>query len=205
LGDPHHHRDFGFTRNLYVSFVAFVLIPFSLLAAIIVFDLMGKSVNTMVLGGLAVALGVVIDDAVIGVENILRRLRENEERSTRDVILDASVEVRAPVVYATFVLALTMAPVFFLTGLQGAFFSPLAASFVFATLASLVDVLTLTPALAFLLLKNMRPPEEPRILQSFKRFHGRMLGHLLNRPRSALAATLALGFFCGYRLSPVRR
>jgi len=183
----------GFTRDLRVAFVAFVSIPFSLLAALIVLDAAGQTINTMILGGLAVALGVVIDDAVIGTENILRRLRERGTAPARDVILDACVEVRAPVVYATFVLALTMAPVLFLTGLQGAFFSPLAASFLLATLASLLVAVTLTPALAFLLLRHSAPPEEPGILRALKRSHARLLGQLMSKPRFALAATALLG------------
>lgn len=183
----------AFTRDLRVAFVAFVAIPFSLLAAILVFDALGQTINTMVLGGLAVALGVVIDDAVIGTENILRRLRERGDRPAREVILDASVEVRAPVVYATFVLALTMAPVLFLSGLQGAFFSPLAAAFLLATFASLLVAITLTPALAFLLLQNASPPREPGVLTRLKRWHLKILQRLIDRPRAALIMTVLLG------------
>lgn len=183
----------AFTRDLRVAFVAFVSIPFSLLAAVIVFDLMGATINTMVLGGLAVALGVVIDDAVIGTENILRRLREYSDRARRDVILDASIEVRAPVVYATFVLALTMAPVLFLTGLQGAFFSPLAASFLLATFASLIVAITLTPALAYLMLTKAHASHEAGMLAMLKRFHLKALKPLMTRPRLALAGILSLG------------
>jgi CzcA family heavy metal efflux pump len=183
----------AFTRDLRVALVAFVSIPVSLIAAIIVFYLRGQPINTMVLGGLAVALGVVIDDAVIGVENIVRRLRTRGAASPMDIILAASVEVRAPVVYATFVLALTMVPVLFLTGLQGAFFSPLAASFLLATIASLLVAVTLTPALALLLLSNASPPDEPRSLQALKNIHARLLRPLLARPYLVLAATLLLG------------
>jgi len=183
----------AFTRDIRVAFVAFVSIPFSLLAALIVLDVTGQTINTMILGGLAVALGVVIDDAVIGTENILRRLRERGDAPPREVILGASVEVRAPVVYATFVLALTMAPVLFLTGLQGAFFSPLAASFLLATLASLLVAITLTPALAFLLLRKARPPEEPGILRALKDRHARLLRTMMPRPRLAVATTALLG------------
>jgi len=193
---------FLFTRDLRVAFVAFVTIPASLLAAVTVFDLMGQTVNTMILGGLAVALGVVIDDAVISIENILRRLRENQGAPASEIILAASVEVRAPVVYATLILAFTMAPIYFLTGLQGAFFSPLAAAFVLATLASLLLALTLTPALAFLLLKDAKPPQEPGLLRFFKALHARLLSQLLNRPRTALVATLSTGLVAivGYSL-----
>src|SRR6202008_3585020 len=115
--------------------IAFVSIPLALLTAVVILDRMGSTINTMTLGGLAVALGVVVDDAVIGTENIVRRLRNpHAGQSLKDVILEASVEVRAPVVYATLMLALVLLPVLMLHGLQGAFFSPLAASFIIRTL-----------------------------------------------------------------------
>jgi CzcA family heavy metal efflux pump len=183
----------AFTHDLRVALVAFVSVPFSLLAALLVFDISGQAINTMILGGLAVALGVVIDDAVIGTENILRRLRENGHSDIRAVVLAASVEVRAPVVYATFVLALTMAPVLFLSGLQGAFFSPLAAAFLLATFASLLVALTLTPALAFLLLSKTKLPKEPALLHTFKQLHGRLLRPLCKKPGIALVLTLLIG------------
>lgn len=183
----------GFTRDWRTAFVAFVSIPFSLLAAIIVFDVFHVTVNTMILGGLAVALGVVIDDAVIGAENILRRLRENQTRTIFDVILDAVVEVRAPIVYATLVLVLTMAPVLFLTGLQGAFFSPLALAFILAITASLAVAITLTPALALLLLSRAAPPREPAVIHRAKRAHAKLLETMMRRPRAALVVSLAAG------------
>ena len=116
-----------FMRDIRVAAITFLSIPLSLLAALIVLDAFGQTINTMTLGGLAVALGVVIDDAIVDIENIVRRLREAvSEADRRTVIERASVEVRGPVVYATFVLGLTIAPILLLTGLQGAFFSPLA-------------------------------------------------------------------------------
>src|SRR5205085_5634260 len=113
---------------------------------IIVLDRLGVSLNTITLGGLAIALGAVVDDAIIDVENILRRLRENQAlgspRSMIDVILDASLEVRKAVVFATFVVALVFLPVITLTGVQGSFFAPLASSYILAIMASLVVALT---------------------------------------------------------------
>ncbi|MGA8205039.1 MAG: efflux RND transporter permease subunit [Woeseiaceae bacterium] len=184
---------FAFTRNMRVAIVAFVSIPLSLLAAMVVFEAFGVTINTMILGGLAVALGVVIDDAVIGAENTLRRLREHTVGDTRHVILEALVEVRAPVVYATLVLALTMAPVLLLSGLQGAFFAPLAASFVLATFASLLVAITVTPALAYLLLRHVRPPDEPHLLLAMKAWHTRVLRPFCKRPGIALVTIAALG------------
>jgi len=183
----------GFTRDLRVAFVAFVSIPVSLLVATMVFNLTGQTINTMVLGGLAVAVGVVIDDAVIGTENIVRRLRDTRGRPFLQAILDAVVEVRAPVVYATFVLALTMAPVLLLTGLQGAFFAPLAAAFLLAIFASLVVAVTLTPALAGLMLATAHPPTEPRLIAVLKRWHLRLLKPLMSRPGAALLGMVGIG------------
>jgi CzcA family heavy metal efflux pump len=183
----------AFTRNLRVALVAFVSIPVSLLAALIALDLLGQTINTMTLGGLAVALGVVIDDAVIGTENIVRRLRQRGELSAARVVLTASVEVRAPVVYATFLLALTMMPVVFLSGLQGAFFAPLAWSFLLATMASLLVAITLTPALALLLLERSAPPGEPGLLLRLKQLHERLLLPLCRRPAIALGLTAVIG------------
>ncbi len=183
----------AFTRNLRVALVAFVSIPVSLLAALIALDLLGQTINTMTLGGLAVALGVVIDDAVIGTENIVRRLRQRGDRPAYDVVLSASIEVRAPVVYATFVLALTMTPVLFLSGLQGAFFAPLAASFLLATLASLLVAVTLTPALALLLLGGAAPPDEPALLSRLKKIHEKWLEALCRRPWLSATLTTLIG------------
>src|SRR5207302_168714 len=110
--------------------VTFVSIPLAVLAAVIVVDAVGWTINTMTLGGLAVALGVVVDDAIIGVENIVRRLRGTHAHGleAREVIHNATVEVRAPVVYATFVVVLVLAPMLLLAGLEGSFFAPVAAA-----------------------------------------------------------------------------
>jgi CzcA family heavy metal efflux pump len=183
----------AFTRNLRVALVAFVSIPVSLLAALIALDLLGQTINTMTLGGLAVALGVVIDDAVIGTENIVRRLRQRGEMPARDVVLAASIEVRAPVVYATFVLVLTMMPVLFLSGLQGAFFAPLAASFLLATLASLLVAVTLTPAMALVLLGPAAPPDESMLVSRFKQLHEKWLEPLCRRPWLSVTLTTLIG------------
>jgi CzcA family heavy metal efflux pump len=180
---------FVFMRDLRTVAIAFVSIPLALLAAVIVLDRMGSTINTMTLGGLAVALGVVVDDAVIGTENIVRRLRAAQPgASPAEVILGASVEVRAPVIYATLMLALVLLPVLLLHGLQGAFFSPLAAAFIIATLASLAVAVLVTPPLALLLLKGARLHDEPGVLIRTKDWHERMLRHAVARPGWALGA-----------------
>jgi len=181
---------FLFMRDLRTVAIAFISIPLALLTAVIVLDRLGSTINTMTLGGLAVALGVVVDDAVIGTENIVRRLRAGTGAATEKVILDASVEVRAPVIYATLMLALVLLPVLLLHGLQGAFFSPLAAAFIIATLASLAVAVLVTPPLALLLLKGgARLHDEPVALVRTKDWHERMLRRAVDKPRLAVGAT----------------
>jgi CzcA family heavy metal efflux pump len=204
---------FFFLRSPRVALVAFISIPLSLLAAVIVLDALGETINTMSLGGLAVALGVVIDDAVVDVENIIRRLRLAPPHAPAvDTILGASVEVRGPIVYATLVLAATVAPILFLSGLQGAFFGPLAFAFLLATLASLVVALSVTPALSLLLLRDARVHNEFGVITRLKNAHERLLRSLTARPGLAVAATglaaiLTVGgfFMFGSELLPAFR
>ena len=189
---------FLFLRDLRSVAVTFVSIPLALLAAVIVVDAVGWTINTMTLGGLAVALGVVVDDAIIGVENIVRRLRGTHAHGleAREVIHNATLEVRAPVVYATFVVVLVLAPMLLLSGLQGSFFAPLAASFSLATLASLLVALTVTPAAAWLLLRRTEPHAEAAWLARLKDRHEALLRRWSAFPRrviigSALVTLLA--------------
>ena len=151
-----------FLFNLRIALISLTAIPLSLLAAVVVLWAFGVSLNTLTLGGLAIAVGEVVDDAIIDVENIARRLRANarleQPRSALAVVLDASLEVRSAVVYATFVVVLVFVPVFFLSGLQGRLFAPLGYAYVLAVLASLGVALTVTPALSLLLL-----PQPPKI------------------------------------------
>ena len=179
-----------FMRNLRTVLVSFVSIPLSLLTAVIVLDALGWTINTMTLGGLAVALGVVVDDAVIDVENIVRRLRDRGEAPAAEVVLAASLEVRAPVIYATLVVALVLTPVLMLGGLQGAFFSPLAASFILATVASLAVAIVVTPPLCLLLLANTRLPEEPRAIVRAKAWHETVLVRATGRPVLAVVGAV---------------
>ncbi len=140
------------------ALISVVAIPLSLVAAGLVLYWRGTTINVMVLAGLVIALGVVVDDAIIGVQNILRRLRENHRRgsprSAAAITLEASLEVRAPIVYATLIILIAMVPIFFLQGLTGAFFRPLVLAYVLAVLVSLVVALTVTPALSLILLSR---------------------------------------------------
>ena len=174
---------FAFMRDLRTVLVSFVSIPLSLLTAVIVMDKLGWAINTMTLGGLAVALGVVVDDAVIDVENIVRRLRNAKPgHAPERTILAASLEVRAPVIYATLVVAFTLLPVLLLHGLQGKFFSPLAAAFIIATMASLAMAVMVTPPLTLLLLRNARLHPEPELLVRAKGWHERVLERICGAP-----------------------
>ncbi|TLY70102.1 MAG: efflux RND transporter permease subunit [Gammaproteobacteria bacterium] len=205
---------FLFLRDLRSVAVTFVSIPLALLAAVIVVDAVGWTINTMTLGGLAVALGVVVDDAIIGVENIVRRLRGTHAHGleAREVIHNATVEVRAPVVYATFVVVLVLAPMLLLSGLQGSFFAPLAASFSLATLASLMVALTVTPAAAWLLLRRTEPHAEAAWLTRLKDRHEALLRRWSAFPRRVtigsvlvtLLAAAALPLFGSELMPPFR-
>jgi CzcA family heavy metal efflux pump len=180
----------GSIRTACISLAA---IPISLLAAIIGLEAMGVTINTITLGGLAIALGEVVDDSIIDVENIFRRLRENrlmaQPRPVMNVILQASLEVRRVVVFATLIVVLVFLPVLLLTGLQGSFFSPLAQSYILAILASLLVALTLTPALAYILFqRGASRSAEPRLQRWLKAMYGSLLRLVMRRPRAIIAA-----------------
>jgi len=184
----------GSVRTACISLVA---IPLSLLTAIIVMQKFGITINTITLGGLAIALGEVVDDSIIDVENIFRRLRENitlpQPRPIFDVVLDASLEVRRAVIFATFTVVLVFTPVLTLTGLQGSFFAPLALSYILAILASLLVALTITPALSFLLFgRGARKSEDPPVQRWFKGGYRRVLGLVARWPRAVIAAVVLL-------------
>jgi len=135
------------------TIISVTAIPLSLAIALILLRWRGETINTMILAGLIIALGEVVDDAIIDVENILRRLRQHPDKPRLKVVLEASLEVRSAVVYASVIIVLVFVPVFFLPGLAGTFFRPLAMSYILAITASLAVALTVTPALCLLLLK----------------------------------------------------
>jgi len=183
-----------FLRDWRTALISFLSIPLSLAAAVMVFPRFGWTINTMTLGGLAVALGVVVDDAIIDVENITRRLRRAGAGASRvDVILEASLEVRRPVVLATLVVGLVFLPILLLPGLQGSFFAPLAGAFLLATFASLLVALSVTPALCLLLLRPERRHREPRWLKRMKLAQHRLLERTLPHGRALLLGVALLG------------
>jgi CzcA family heavy metal efflux pump len=173
------------------ALISLTAIPLSLIAALLVLSYSGATINTMILAGLVIALGEVVDDAIIDVENITRRLRLNRQlekpQTAFRVVLDASLEVRSAVVYASFIVVLVFVPVFFLEGLVGAFFRPLALAYVMAILASLIVALTVTPALSYLLLSHRRDQRiESPLTVALKRLYRAVLPSLTVRPGLAL-------------------
>jgi CzcA family heavy metal efflux pump len=187
---------FVFLFNLRIAFISLTAIPLSLLGAVAVLWVYGVSLNTLTLGGLAIAVGEVVDDAIIDVENIFRRLRENARlgnpRPAAEVVLSASLEVRSAVVYATFIVVLVFVPVFFLSGLQGRLFAPLGQVYALAVLASLAVALTVTPALALILLPGAGGAEEPPLLRRLQGAYDWLLRRLDRESLLLTAATLLL-------------
>ncbi|GJE54321.1 MULTISPECIES: efflux RND transporter permease subunit [Methylobacterium] len=192
---------FVFLLDWRTALISAVAIPLSLISAVLVLRLLGESLNTMTLGGLAIAIGEVVDDAVIGVENVVRRLREHRRTGSSSsesrIILDAILEVRISVAYATFAVLLVFLPVLALTGVPGRLFGPLAIAYILAVLASLVTALTVTPALSRLLLagrKNL-PTRDPPVMRGARAVYMRCLSRIDRHPRLmitvALLATLA--------------
>ena len=173
-----------------VALISLVAIPLSLMTAGLVLDLRGATINVMVLAGLVIAIGAVVDDAIIDIENIVRRLRQHRRegsgKSTFGIILDASLEVRSAIVYATLIEVVAVSPVFFLGGLSGSFFQPLALSYALAVGASMVVALTVTPALSLILLSNapLERRESP-LVRWLQRGYDVVLAGIVRRPRTA--------------------
>ncbi len=187
----------AFLYDARTAVISALAIPLSLLAAVYVLRLRGGTLDTMALAGLAIALGEVVDDAIIDVENIVRRLRINAElggpRTPFRVVLEASLEVRSAVVYASLIVVLVFVPVYFLDGLAGSFFRPLAVAYGLGVLASMGVALTITPALSLLLLarEGAAPRRESPLVPWLRRGYTRVLPAVLARPKVALAFVLA--------------
>jgi CzcA family heavy metal efflux pump len=188
---------FLFLLDVRTAVISVTAIPLSLLTAVIVLHALGVSLNTMTLGGLAIALGEVVDDAIVDVENIHRRLRQNQARDHPEpaarVVLRASIEVRSAVVFATLIVAIAFLPVLSLTGVAGKLFAPLGIAYILAILASLAVALTVTPAMSFLLLTR-RPlrQEEPALIRRLKTGYSKVLGRVEGRPVIVIAAIALL-------------
>ncbi|HZR34832.1 MAG TPA: efflux RND transporter permease subunit [Nevskia sp.] len=177
------------------TLVSLAAIPLSLAAAVLVLGATGQSVNTMTLGGLAIAIGELVDDAVVGVENVIRRLRDNAAlaapRPALEVVAAATVEVRSGILYATLLIVLAFAPLFALEGVEGRLFAPLGIAYITAILASLLVAVTLTPVLgSYAFARGL--PQERRWLGALKRRYLRRLQALLRAPRLPLLLALLL-------------
>lgn len=189
---------FLFLFNARAAFISATAIPLSLLSAIVVLQYFGTGLNIMVLGGLAIALGEVVDDAIIDSENIFRRIRENRllpnPAPLHQVVFQASMEVRSSVVYATFIVALVFLPLLTIGGVAGKLFAPLGMAYIAAIMASLVIALTITPALCFLLLGNashLKTEDSPAI-RLIKRHYVRGLRHIEQHYKILVGVTLML-------------
>lgn len=188
---------FLFLFNVRTAFISATAIPLSLLTAIVVMSYYNIGLNIMVLGGLAIALGEVVDDAIIDTENIFRRLRENrllpEPLPTYRVVFNASMEVRSSVVYATIIVALVFLPLLTLGGVAGKLFAPLGIAYIAAIMASLLVALTLTPALCYLLLgKAKLEAEDPPIIRIIKKWYVRVLVKIEAHYKTILAFSFML-------------
>ncbi|NNL99102.1 MAG: efflux RND transporter permease subunit, partial [Gammaproteobacteria bacterium] len=188
---------YAFLYNVRTAFISAVAIPLSLTAAIIVLLKSGINLNIMVLGGLAIALGEVVDDAIIDTENIFRRLRENRAAAhpapVAKVVFDASMEVRGSVVYATFIVMLAFIPLLTLGGVAGRLVAPLGITYILAIFASLVTALTVTPALCYRLLGDGRlEHDDPPLLRRLIPVYRGALERLLGRPVGVVVVSLVL-------------
>jgi CzcA family heavy metal efflux pump len=178
------------------ALISLTAIPLSLVSAVVVLTALGVTLNTMVIAGLVIALGEVVDDAIIDVENIVRRLRLNRAagnpQSAFRVVIDASNEVRSAVVYATAIVVIVFLPIFFLDGIAGSFFRPLALAYILAILASLGVALTVTPALSYMLLTGDRGRgREAPVARLLRRVYGAVLPRLIDKPFAALGIITA--------------
>ena len=180
-----------FLGNVRATIITLTAIPLSLVSAVLAMKLMGATINTMTLGGMAIAIGALVDDAVIDVENVFRRLRENaslapeKRRPLLDVVYAASVEIRSSILFATLIIVLVFLPLFFLSGVEGRLMQPLGLAYVVSILASLLVAVTVTPVLCLLLLpssKAVREAREPVVVHWLKTGYGRLLRPVLNHP-----------------------
>lgn len=193
---------FFFMMNTRVTAISLVAIPLSLLVSILVLKLMNLSINTMSLGGMAIAIGSLVDDAIIDVENVFRRLRENnqlpkeERRGWFKVIYDASTEIRSSIVNATIITIVAFVPLFFLDGMEGRMLKPLGISFIVSLFASMIVAMTLTPVLCSYMLTSERAlrhtEREPIVARTLKRWYRVALEWALGHKRSILGGMAAL-------------
>ena len=194
---------FAFLLNWRTTAISLAAIPVSILATAVIFYFAGLSINTMTLGGIAIAIGELVDDAVVDVENIFRRLRENralgDPRSAFEVIVAASQEVRSGVVYATMIIVLVFVPLFALSGIEGRLFAPLGQAYIISILASLVVSMTLTPVMAYYMLPSLKRLDhgDSTLVRKLKHGNTALLDIAFRHQRSLMAATCAAVVIAG--------
>lgn len=192
---------FFFLMNVRTTIISLVTIPLSLLVSIITLKLMGLTINTMSIGGMAIAIGSLVDDAIVDVENVYKRLKENrlkpaeEQKSVLTVVFEASKEVRMPILNSTFIIVVSFIPLFFLSGMEGRMLVPLGIAFIVALFASTIVALTLTPVLCSYLLakvsdKDMKEPFAARFL---KKWYASALDWAIQKKKLVLALTGVIG------------
>ncbi len=193
---------FLFLMNVRTTAITLISIPLSLVMTFIIFKIFGLSINTMTLGGLAIAIGELVDDAIVDVENVFRRLKENQHLSKPLnpllVIYRASSEVRNSIVFSTIIVVLVFIPLFALSGIEGKLFAPLGISYIISLIASLVVALTVTPVLCYYLVsksKILDHKEDGFLVKRLKIWHERLLKKTINRPNWVIGFCAALLFF----------
>lgn len=199
---------FLFLMNIRTTVISLIALPLSLLVSILSLHYMGLTINTMSLGGMAIAIGSLVDDAIVDVENVYKRLRENrllpagEQRSTLEVVYDASREVRMPILNSTLIIVVSFVPLFFLTGMEGRMLIPLGIAFIVALFASTVVALTLTPVLCSYMLdrKGEKPTQDAWIARKLRVLYKVALSYAVEHKKAVLGSTftvflVALGLF----------
>ncbi|MBU1100567.1 MAG: CusA/CzcA family heavy metal efflux RND transporter [Bacteroidetes bacterium] len=209
---------FLFLWNFRTTFISVIAIPLSIIITILVFQIFDIMINTMTLGGIAIAIGALVDDAIIDVENVFRRLKqntlkhENEKQSSLTVVFEASKEIRAPMVNATLIIVIVFLPLFFLSGVEGRLLRPMGYAYVTSIFASLIVALTVTPVLAYYLLPKanfMNKEGDPWLVERLKFLYQKTLKVTLKHPKIllgssvlVLAATIAIIPFLGRSFLP---
>ena len=199
-----------FLANLRAAAITLTAIPLSLAAAVLVLRAFGATINTMTLGGMAIAIGALVDDAIIDVENVVRRLRENaqkppdDQRSTAAVVLDATLEIRTSIVFATIIIVLVFLPVFGLGGVEGRLLTPLALAYIVSLLASLIVAVVVTPALGFIFLpgaKSIVRGHDGWLARVLKQRYAKDLPRALDHPRLVIVASALLLVVAGLAMT----
>lgn len=189
---------FAFLMNISTTFISLTAIPLSILMTAIIFHWFGLTINTMTLGGLAIAIGELVDDAVVGVENIFRRLRQNKQNKKPQEILtvikDATIEVRSSILYATITVILVFLPLFALSGIEGRLFSPLGVAYILSILASMVVSISLTPVLSYYLLPRLKlmAHGDSWLVRHLKELDTKILQWSFAHPKVPILATVLL-------------